>query len=482
MFYGNVFFNPSTRQKQALRDLLKRFPVAGTPDEAENALAEFLDRGLREFDLTFAKDIQPLLGRQMAIAVLPPYDADENDVIDDEESGVIGYFGTTDAGRAMELVIDATEQAGVETKEGSYKGIDYRELPDGNVVGPVEGFLVLGDRAADFRAAVDASQGESLASSAQFKNAIASLPEDKVALTYFSWPVAIDASVAAGQLPADAPARIPYLRGLEPVAAAAYLRPDGLVVQAAARTGGEDSRADPGAIADLPGDAWAAAGVHDLGGTIGRLLPEVQRAFGSFLGAGLALQFQSFTGLELQADVLSWMGDAAWFLRGSDAVEGGVAIETKNPERSIDAVERLGGRLQERGFPLNVETFGPRGASLTLVDRAIPEFVQVVANRERVWFTYGNETAERIEGNSTLEDGDTFQAAESALEDFSMTGFLDVQVLIGVVERTYERDHGSLPSTYVAEVKPNLEPLSYVVLGTRTLDDVTTVRLMIGVE
>lgn len=482
MFYGNLFFNPSTRQKQALRDLLKRFPVAGTPRESEDALAEFLDEGLRDFGLTFEADIQPLLGRQAAIAVLPPSDADENGVLDDDETGVIGYFGTTDAGEAMDLVVDAAERAGVETNEGSYKGIDYRELPDGNVVGPVEGFLVLGDRAADFRAAVDASEGESLASSAEFEDATASLPEDKVALAYFSWPVAIEAAVDAGQLPPEAAERVPYLRDLEPVAAAAYLRPDGLVIQAATRTGGEDSLADPGAIADVPRDAWAAMGVHDLGGTIQRLLPQAQRAFGSFLGAGLAVQFQSFTGLELQADVLAWMGDAAWFLRGSDRVEGGLAIETKDADVSIESVQRLGTRLQEQGFPLNVETFGARGASLTLVDRSIPEYTQVIANRDRVWFTYGNETAESIEGETTLQDSDTFQAAESALEDFSMTGFLDVQGVIGIVERTYERDNGPLPSTYVSEVKPNLEPLSYVVLGTRKLNEVTTVRLMIGVE
>lgn len=483
LFYGNVFLNPSTRQKQALRDLLERFPAAGTPDAAENALAEILDRGLSEFGLTFERDVQPLLGRQIALAVLPPEDADDNGVLDDDETGVLGYLGTTDPDAAMDLFVEAAGRVETELEERSYKGHDFRALPDGTVVGPLESFLVIGDRPADFQAAVDASEGASLADSPRFEETTAVLPRDKLALAYFGFPAAIDALIESGELPADAKEAIPYLADFAPVAAAAYLRPDAIVVQAAARTDGSDSEADPGAIADLPRDAWAAVGVHDLGKGVERLLPQVRRLTGALGGVGVLLGVQTYTGLELEREILSWMGDAAWFLRGRDQaqLQGGFVVESGDAAASIAAVHTMGTTLRDMGLPVGVGQLAEDRSTFSVADPSVPEIVQTVAERDRVWVAYGDETARRM-GGPRLADGATFRAASSALEDYAMTGYLDVQALIKVVERTYALDAGSLPSPYVTEVKPNLDPLSYLVLGTRTQSGVTSVRLMIGVK
>ena len=57
--YANVFLNPSTDQKRAIRDLLEKFPEAPNPEEAKNQLTKLFDEGLREIDATFEDDVEP---------------------------------------------------------------------------------------------------------------------------------------------------------------------------------------------------------------------------------------------------------------------------------------------------------------------------------------------------------------------------------------------------------------------------------------
>jgi uncharacterized protein DUF3352 len=475
--YGNVFLDPSTHQKQALRDLLQKFPGAGAPDEARDTLESFLDDALADTGIDFTHDIEPWLGRQIAFSVLPPATAEE-------APGVIGYVATTDAGKTIDAVERARREQGVNLDSDSYRDVDYKTGPAGTTTGIVRDFLVIATGQESFKRVVDASEGESLATEGEFDRTTSLLPSDRSALFYFSLSGLVRSLEETGALSAGSSSDFPLLRNLKPVAVAAYLRPDGVVIQGAARTGSGDTETGVGAIDQVPRRAWAALGIRDLGGSIQRLLPQLQFGgfIGNFLSAGLALQLKSFTGLDLQDDVLAWMGDSAAYVEGTDEARGGMLVVTKDGKTSATAVRRLGRSLTARDFPVAIDEGDGTHSSVTLIDNSLPGVLELIATPRHVRFLLGPPARANEAAVGTLAKGPTFQAAKAALGDFAVAGYLDVHRLVAFVENQFERDGGALPATYTSRVRPNLDPVSYLVLGTRTLDGVTSVKLMIGVE
>jgi hypothetical protein len=480
LIYSNVFLNPSTHQKQALRDLLEKFPGAGTPDEAHSTLERYLDDALAGTGVDFSNDIEPWLDRELAVAVIPPLPADDLDV----DPNVIGYIGTTDGDASMSVVNRINERQGVGSDSASYKGFGYEIFDNGDGVAGVLGdFLVIASNETSFKKAIDAHEGESLAGAEAYRNATSALPDDRIALFYAALPRFLTELEASGDVPANAEDTVPQLRALKPIAAAAWLRPDGVVLEAAIESGLADSHPD-GVLGMVPKGSWGAVGVHDLGSTIGQRLALLagRGVLGGLGSAAIAGQIEALTGLRLQDDVLSWMGDAAAFVEGKEQPpRGGVVVESKDPQSSASAVYRLGRALAAQGVPAGVGDHDPTHSTVAFADPSLPTLIQLIAVPERVWFLYGAETAREID-SATLADSPAFRAAESAMGDFSVVGYLDVDGARVFAENTYIEVNGALPESYTEGILPNLQPVSFVGLGTRTTDGVTSYRLMIGVE
>ena len=103
-------------------------------------------------------------------------------------------------------------------------------------------------------------------------------------------------------------------------------------------------------IDELPGDSWLALAQPDLG----KLLDFYVDAFGSSVGGRDVVedQLRNATGLDLESDVLDWMGDFGLFVRGTSVsnLNGGLVVETTDPaatERFIVSLGRLA-RAQRR--------------------------------------------------------------------------------------------------------------------------------------
>lgn len=476
LLYGNLFLDPSTHQKQALRDLLAKFPSGGTPDAAKTALEGFLDDALSRYGVDFTHDVEPWLGREVGFALMPPVGA-----TDDPDP--ILYVATRDADATMKLVGDVAATSGVVLTDATHRDVDYQVASDGSAVGIVRSFLVFAAGRDRFDEVVDASEGRSLADAEGYRNAVAPLPGDRVALLYLSLPVALRTLEATGEIPPDATRTVPALAGLRPVAAAAFLRPDAVVVEAAARTGGVDTPAGTGALDALPGSTWAAAGVPAVGHVLRELLATLSGGgmFGGVSVAALGVELAALTGLDLERDVLGWMGDAAVFAAGTERLEAGGLIQSNDARRSAGAVERLGKSLAARGVAAGTSVHDPTHVDVAFADASLPEIVELLARPSGVWLTVGPDAARDVDAGR-LGRSATFRAAARALPGYSVVGFLDPSGAIAFGESQFRRRNGSLPAHYVDRVKPNLESVSYVVLGVRTLQGVTHVRLMIGVK
>ena len=68
-------------------------------------------------------------------------------------------------------------------------------------------------------------------------------------------------------------------------------------------------------VNELPADSWLALAQPDLG----KVLDYYVEAFGQSVGGrdAVAGQFQALTGLDLDRDLLGWMGDFGVFVRGT---------------------------------------------------------------------------------------------------------------------------------------------------------------------
>ena len=486
--YGNAFLSPSTSQKMAIRDLLKKFPDGGTPEEAEAALDAFLDDLLKAEGLKWTNDIKPWLGDQLAFFFMAPA------AVTGEADGAALIASTDhDAAQAfMEKARAASDSQGP-LEEKSHEGVPYQHDDSQNTsYGFVEGFLVIGTEGG-FKAAVDASQGKALSDSERYESALEPLPDDYLALFYFDGKPLIDAMGTA--LPPGFVQNNPLMQASTNAAAGVvYARDDGIVTDVAGALpsgvlGGIGVPTDAGLLPELPGDSWGAFGAND----VGRSFQELFNALDSFGMPGMTTGFitaqvKRETGLDLQHDVFSWMGDLGLFVQGTSLRElgGGVVIETKDQHAAGAALLKLQRYLKRQGVPLHPDTVDA-ALGFAIQNPFMPEPVNFVVGNRRVVITYGRQaTVSGLSSATPLSNDSGYKAAVASLgEGFVPGGYFDIQGIIQVVERSLTDmglAEGEDFTRYQQDVRPNLEPLTHFVFGSKKEGDHVVQRVVIGVK
>lgn len=480
--YGNVFLDPSIPQKLALQDLIARFPGASTPEQAKAAITRFLDEGLEEIGMSFAEDVEPWLGRQVAFFALPP------------PSGLTPSGAPTDVGAAVliasddgaatqaaldkAIAVDESRSSSAPTTPATHNGVDYLVSIDGqDAVAVIDDFLVLGNESG-LKAVADARAGASLGSSDDYQEAVGGLTEDRLASFYLD-----PGKVLATQMPPGMATAFGDTGGVSVL----YARSDALVVETSSSgppapglmpTSGTDL------IDTLPGDSWAAFGIPTFGGSLQVGLGKIMDAVpGAPPGAGLEMidqQFQAQFGLSLQEDVLSWLGDVAVFARGDsvESIGGGVVIRASDPARAAAALPKIKAALQKGGVPIKpLDMGGFEGFSIQ--DKAMPEAINVALADERVLIVYGRDsTLAALGSDPSLAGSESFTAAKSSLGDgFAVIGFLDIGSIVGLFESAASSD-----PIYQNNVKPYLDRLSSVAIGSKKDGDHTVTRVVISVR
>src|SRR6185503_3962054 len=101
-------------------------------------------------------------------------------------------------------------------------------------------------------------------------------------------------------------------------------------------------------LEELPGDAWAAFGTEKYGETLKKTL----NAYAGMLGGpAMKQQLQSQYGIDIDADVLDWIGDVALFVRGDtlESLDGAAVIEVTDSGKAERGFTKLVGLLQAAG-------------------------------------------------------------------------------------------------------------------------------------
>ena len=150
-------------------------------------------------------------------------------------------------------------------------------------------------------------------------------------------------------------------------------------------------------LVDLPADSWVALGQKDLG----KLIEFYVDAYAGVAGGRDAIegQFKAATGLDLQQDVLSWMGDFGIFVRGTSlaSLDGALVIETTDEAASVRFLAALA-RIAKTQADNPGDRIGPLsapggGKGFTLVSADIPKPIHVFRRDGRVVFAYGDAAA-----------------------------------------------------------------------------------------
>jgi hypothetical protein len=341
------------------------------------------------------------------------------------------------------------------------------------VVGVVGGFLVVASSPEAFESSVDAEEGRSLDDTREFREATRGLPSDRLALFFMNLEPTLAALRGDGfpTLNADDLGQFG-----SPAAAVAYLRPDGIVFEG--RFPGEGG--SPGEIlAGVPSSASGGLAVEDLAGYIQSQL----EIFGPLGVASVDVGLQNAVGLDLEDDLLSWIGGFAFYFDVGAPEDPVIVlrIESQDPDKSRAALQKIQMALIREGFRLRPRTI----AGLDGFEVRIPAggSIVVVGGEEAVTLATNEGAAlTAVETDETFRGDRQYRTALDALgQGFSPAAFVRVGPVLDLIGHELGQTSAANAAEY-EDVRTDIDPFSFIIYGSRQDGDRTRGRLVIGVE
>jgi hypothetical protein len=211
---------------------------------------------------------------------------------------------------------------------------------------------------------------------------------------------------------------------------------------------------------------------------------EIKKLIGLFAGAlggeqALNDQVRQATGLDLDKDLLSWIGDVALFVHGDskDTIGGGALIQSKDPATSKATLTKIAAAIARDGGGTRVADAQIAGAEgFQLQDDSLPKPVYFIQAGDKVAITYGEEAAKSaLGGGGGLTDAPEYKRATAGLgEGYSPSLYLAMPPILDVAE-----SFGAGGDDY-AKAKPYLTILDYVIAGTTKDGGKVTSRTRVG--
>jgi Protein of unknown function (DUF3352) len=449
VIYGEVNLRPQGDQKQAIDSILARFPGGG---EAGEKLKDLIEKGLRESDapISFKEDIEPWLGDEAAFFATG---VGENGRL----TASAGVIAADDEGKARDALERSAEG---KTQTHDYKDVEYL-TDDSDEAGAVfDGHLVLGSEAG-VKAAIDASKGgQTLSDDEAYQKATEDVASDRLGLFYVNSPAFADAARRAGTpLPSSFDKFLD-----EPIVATVDADDDGIVVESDVPADLAKSFAFFGegseVLGEVPGDSWLAMGQKDLG----ELVDFYADVFAGVAGGRDAVdrEVKAATGLDLQRDILSWMGDFAIFMRGTNLgnLDGALEVQTSDEAASarfLAAIERLVRTQSDGGTQVQ-----PRSGGFTIRSGDVPKPIHAFVQDGKVVVAYGDAAAkDAVSKTDRLADSPDFLSVRESLGDYEISFIALVKPILDLVDSTPVADDADWQ-----DAKPYLEPLEALVGGT----------------
>ena len=440
----SVNLDPSVEQQRNLVGIVRKFPDARDQVKGgfEDARDELLGNLVREAGLDYERDVKTWLGKEVALAVLPPGGG--------EAPLVVLLIETTDQAKAK-AALEKSRAAG--NFEGEYRF--------------VEEFVVFSeqDDPADNARALDVVQRQSrqddggLARNERFTKVVDELHGDRLVLGWADAKGLLRTADELGVVPGLELAE--RFRGSGPVAVDLHARESAFVVEGVAEGTKATGGGKPELTEGLPADTLGAFTFFNLGGTVGDALRQVGAEEGD-----VAEGFRGITGLDLEADILSWMKGEAVLVAG--AVPDGqsfpdfaLVVEPSDRARAEAALPKIRQALAERAqAQLEERTIGDTTAYVAPapltpgIQPAMALFADrfVVANRPEYLQVVSAEAAPGLGGTRAYDD----VVGKGSSDETAAQLVVQIDPIRQAIEKTLE---GEDLAEYQRDAKPNLEPL-----------------------
>jgi Protein of unknown function (DUF3352) len=444
-----------------------------------------IDKALKDDKASYADDIQPWLGQRAGIAVT-------SIGAGGKDADVVGAIASKDDDAAGKF-LDAQAKGATRT----YRGVEYHFKSGDDLAAAVVDHAVLIGTERGFKSAIDARSGGGLAGSATFKKARATVGTDGLGFVYadpgrfFDLVAGAAGGTAAGQDAATLKAFKGLLTGtgLESVAASVDVASNAIRVDAAAiglkASAAKSASAGngPAAAAAVPAGSWLSIGVGDVGGLVQSALNSAGSAgiTGGVDPATLLQGLKAQLGVDVQKDLLSWMGDAALFVRGTSTSDlgGALVVTSKDPAASRAAIPKLEKLLKGLGVTtgaLSGDVSGADGFTVK-VGGPLPSGIDVATKDDTFVIAYGKDALKDAlgGGGDALGDSAPYKTAAGLLEGAKPSLFLDTPQVVKLIGAFAGSDEG------FAKAKPTLDAFGPAAAGIVKDGDVTRLKAAVAV-
>jgi hypothetical protein len=454
-------------------------------DDPSGKISELLDMALKEdgdTKLDYEKDIEPWLGERAGA-----WFADTTD--EDGDATGAAIIATTDEEAAIAAVEKARKSSGDRMTKRSHAGTDYQVDEDGDAIGATAGFLIAGPEA-EFKRTLDTlKDGKPLADADRYTDGADSLEDDRLGHFYVDFQALIKLGFESEPNGAEQLRQFEQLVPFEklgPLMGSFAADGDRLALDmnvdfSGAKSLGALGNLTTGAstplIKELPGDTWGAFGSPKYGESLRVTLDQFAGALG---GAALEGQLRQRYGIDLDDDVLSWIGDVAFFVRGDSIAEldGGAVIQVTDEEKAATGFGKLVGLLQsEAGVDAKPVKIDGADAAFSISDGTVPKSIVFARGNGKVVIAYGDEAAaQALSPADTLGDAEIYGQAKDALEDLEPGLLLSMPSIVSLVDSSGETDASW------DEAKPYLEPYDVIAMGAEGSGGRAKVRIVAGLK
>jgi hypothetical protein len=469
-FYGEVTVRPEGDLRTSVETLAKK--IGNTADPG-GEIVKLIDASLKDKKATFKADIDPWLGKKVAVAITGlknPRSPDYAIVI-----------AATDTAKAL----DSLKKGEKGLVERSYKDVKYTFNTAQQQAAAAVGDTIVIATEASLKSIIDVDKGgDSLAKSDKLARARKSVTSDGLGFFYVD-PVAVVGLVAASSPAIGAQAgQLKSLLGGEKasaIGAALTAAADSIRLEAAVDGQGAKGAVNDAAetVAGLPTGSLAAVGFGNIGAGAKAGLAQIQQLGGIYSTA--IAQFKTITGLDLEQDVLSWMGRGGLFVRakGLADIGGALVVNTSDPQKSAAFIDSAQGLIKQFGASsgLRVSRFSGQGAKgFKLTTRQIPFPIIVASGGGKFVIAIGDSSVrEALNPTDTLANDAQFKATAAQLGTKPAL-YVDLKAIIGFADLAAGGD----PSYQKA--KKYLQAFTALAGGSEQTGGTTKVSVVVGVK
>lgn len=404
----------------------------------------------------------------------------------------------TDKARAtLEKLASRKDGAKVALTKQTYKGVELQADTAGDsAFAIIDDYAVVGSIDGVHQVVDTAKGGRPLTDVADYTTARAAVSADDALGVAYVDPQALIDAISTGDSTSSGPFSNPQALTIvrqivakagRAAAVSLHASGDAVRIDAAAigAPTGSATTAAADALAALPGDAWLAVGFGDLGTTLTKAFAQISQ-LSSMSGSGVNFsgmlqKFTAKTGVDIQRDFLSWMGDGAIYARGRSIADigGALTIRSKDAAKSKKAVLILARSLESAGATVREATVEGYDTAVEVRNASVPVSLFIAANDDR--FSVGinpQALTDVLNPSDKLGDSATYDAATKALGgDLKPVFILDTPTIVSMLSSL-----GLGTNATFAQVKAYLDVLGPLSVGTAHDGDVAKFSLALGLR